>query len=138
MLLKRLYFLLIVPYGIETENSIVMKKKKKAFNRTLWNWNPAAIAIGQTGNAFNRTLWNWNMCRMLSREKSPYTFNRTLWNWNFSTIKHTCICIKLLIVPYGIETGKFFIQDTATDSFNRTLWNWNSKRIKIEKNVADF
>ena len=75
-----------------------------AFNRTLWNWN-----AGRTGPVvccfppFNRTLWNWNWCSMWFHQHAirllivPYGIETPAWR----IVK---VCVSLLIVPYGIET----------------------------------
>ena len=77
------FFLLIVPYGIETFNSSIYNICNRTFNRTLWNWNsPHLVYRVRISAAFNRTLWNWN------QERRP---DNRYW-------------IRLLIVPYGIET----------------------------------
>ena len=78
--------LLIVPYGIETLLTLLFPDKVKyAFNRTLWNWNSVTNQLNLFHNTFNRTLWNWN-------EVNPFGESSVF---------------ELLIVPYGIETGKF-------------------------------
>ena len=77
-------WLLIVPYGIETQTKLNQQEEYKTFNRTLWNWNVWESVVYFPAFAFNRTLWNWNLSSD-SVELSPRG---------------------LLIVPYGIETGR--------------------------------
>ena len=120
-------WLLIVPYGIETDIIASLEKQPNTSNRTLWNWNVGSYrGCGSAIGPSNRTLWNWNLmlsgcaillCNLLivpygietssrnARAKSfRYTSNRTLWNWNISMFQSLLEIAKLLIVPYGIET----------------------------------
>ena len=117
--------LLIVPYGIETQNWNQTQGQSGAFNRTLWNWNnlkhlfyqhfinllivpygietQKTITLTRAEQTFNRTLWNWNHGGRCNR-CNQRTFNRTLWNWNYCNARVCYTHYKLLIVPYGIET----------------------------------
>ena len=102
-------------------------QKLLSFNRTLWNWNFLGyLDIFKNYYAFNRTLWNWNSGRIISSSDEPNPFNRTLWNWNIRELTEGVTRRRLLIVPYGIETGNASMMNWPIRPFNRTLWNWNS------------
>ena len=75
--------LLIVPYGIETEDLLLRPVGQSPFNRTIWNWNYIIRNPSFDYSAFNRTIWNWNRSPAMSRTWSR-TFNRTIWNWNYT------------------------------------------------------
>ena len=95
--------LLIVPYGIETCNTIKNWIIWWTFNRTLWNWNMKRFWFLTNHSTFNRTLWNWN------HEDSMYShWKRTLLIVPYGIeTQYTSACHQvqdLLIVPYGIET----------------------------------
>ena len=97
--------LLIVPYGIETNNPCRWILPPSSFNRTLWNWNLSLFLFSTFDTfTFNRTLWNWNLFFLFGLYRGFSTFNRTLWNWNLLQFTPYARLTNLLIVPYGIET----------------------------------
>ena len=118
------YFLLIVPYGIETILTAAFLLLQLSFNRTLWNWNVCIYPVIKFVTSFNRTLWNWNIVSwvvwviVLGLLIVPYGIE----TWSFIAFSWLFM---LLIVPYGIETALCFCCLHSMHSFNRTLWNWN-------------
>ena len=70
--------------------------------------------------------------------KRNNAFNRALWNWNIVPTPAAVAALKLLIVPYGIETADMNAFDFGHDAFNRTLWNWNELSGGMAKNTLPF
>ena len=99
---------------------------QSTFNCTLWNWNSIIRLKHYRIRTFNCTLWNWNINRRSVLRRIKFSFNCTLWNWNFSGRTADSRGIRLLIVPYGIETSVFFPLPLYDCPFNCTLWNWNT------------
>ena len=102
---SRVFRLLIVPYGIETGDTQVLHDEAVLLIVPYGIETVELSAKLVTMLTSNRTLWNWN-----SRRGNQNQFfkpsNRTLWNWN-SVPGPPPVCEQiLLIVPYGIETGR--------------------------------
>ena len=79
-----LFLLLIVPYGIETQ-------QKEVQIHILISLLIVPYGI-ETENRTNE------------QSRSVMPFNCTLWNWNITAILERVFQVFLLIVPYGIET----------------------------------
>ena len=109
-------------WNFATDN---LEKPTWSFNRTLWNWNKQRTFDHKLKRTFNRTLWNWNTFRTPGPKTMNVSFNRTLWNWNYGNTVVVLSNLRLLIVPYGIETDEVSRIYHFDLSFNRTLWNWN-------------
>ena len=76
-------YVLIVPYGIETEGQ---------------------AASFQVANGVLIVPYGIETCSMVSLVPADWRFNRTLWNWNVDDVKQIKDFEGVLIVPYGIET----------------------------------
>ena len=97
--------LLIVPYGIETDNRIDGTSFYLLLLIVPYGIETAEILSSAFDNrTSNRTLWNWNLQFRMDSTLDHSASNRTLWNWNAQRAGATCPRCDLLIVPYGIET----------------------------------
>ena len=102
----RVWFPLIVPYGIETKHGTTFSSVTVSSNRTLWNWNIRVRLLAlRTKKSSNRTLWNWNIRELTFIYCFGESSNRTLWNWNSAGAVLLPTWLLPLIVPYGIETS---------------------------------